>query len=329
MKTIFKSTFPPLAHTNSGFPRVLVLICAFFAAVDLRADPSKTYAFSVNASGPFTTTPVSPTVLRQDQLLSFASAMPFPLTTGSVQGFDNLTIPTFPDRFFNGTFAWFGVGGDAVFGTLTVQTSVFTDPVNPAAGDFIGSEDFTGTFQFTNGTGRYLNATGGGVYVAHSEYGPPTQPGTLFFGSTTVTATGTVAVVAAPPHPAQPIEITVLRDKTTTPSTKTWSSTGALVDAGVWSILQSHFDTPKSPQVSVFQLDARFTNTYETGTFTVRMEVVNRMDETDPEVSISTGKWAITDATGIYAGLDGRGTLEGIDNVDLTTNTLSGEVMFK
>ena len=59
----------------------------------------------------------------------------------SVQGFDDLTIPTFPDRFFGRILEWHGQGHDVLFGTVTVQTSVFSDPVNPGAGDFFGSED--------------------------------------------------------------------------------------------------------------------------------------------------------------------------------------------
>jgi hypothetical protein len=153
-----------------------------------------TYPFSAQATGPFIVTPVTATVVRDDQLMLFSSVLPFPLTAGFVQGFDNLAIPTFPDRFFNGTFAWFGEGEDSLFGTVTVQTSVFTDPVNPATGDFFGSEDFTGTFHITGGTGRYLNASGSGGYTAHSDYRPPTVPGVIFSGSTTVSVTGVVTV---------------------------------------------------------------------------------------------------------------------------------------
>lgn len=137
--------------------------------------------------------------------------------------------------------------------------------------------------------------------------------------------------VAAVPHPAQPIEITMLRDKTTIPTTKTWSSTGAVVDAGTWSIVRFQFHTFQSPAVTVIQLDALFTNDDETGTFTVRIEVVNKIADYDPntDTALSTGEWVIIEATGIYAGLDGRGSLEGIDEPTITTNSLFGEVMFK
>jgi hypothetical protein len=158
--------------------------------------PSVTYPFSFQSSGPFTIIPVSATVVKINQELSISSASPFPLIGGVVQGFDDLTIPTFPDRFFNGSFRYFGQGNDSLFATVTVQTSVFSDPIDPATGDFFGSEDFTGTFQFTGGTGRYLNATGSGTYTAHSEWRPPTIPGTFFSGFTTVTATGTISTVA-------------------------------------------------------------------------------------------------------------------------------------
>ena len=159
-----------------------------------------TYPFLFEATGPFTISPISTTVVKIDQQMSIATAMPFPLSNGFVRGFDDLTISTFPDRFFNGTFSFFGQGNDAVFATVTVQTSVFSDPIDPANGDFFGSEDFTGTFQFTGGTGRYLNATGSGTYSAHSEWRPPIAAGTFFSGFTTVTGTGTISVVARNGH---------------------------------------------------------------------------------------------------------------------------------
>lgn len=201
MKIISESTVSAPKLITRRLVKALVLSCVFFAVTDVRGDPlpTQTYSFSLVGAGPFTVTPVSATIVRDDQTFSFSSVMPFPLTSGFVQGFDNLTIPTFPDRFFNGTFGWSGRGEDGVFGSLTVQTSVFTDPVDPAHGDFFGSEDFTGTFQITGGTGRYLDATGGGPYVAHSEYRPATAPGTLFSGDTTVTGTGTVTVLVPEP----------------------------------------------------------------------------------------------------------------------------------
>src|SRR5262249_17905908 len=158
--------------------------------------PAVTYPFSLEGTGPFTVTPVSPTVLREDQVLNLTSVLPFPLTGGVYQGFVDVTITTFPDRLLSGTFVLSGRGGDALFGTYTVDTSVFTDPVDPGSGDFFGSEDFTGTFRFTGGAGRYFRAAGEGTYRAHSEWRPPTEPGTFFSGFTTATATGFVTVRA-------------------------------------------------------------------------------------------------------------------------------------
>lgn len=157
---------------------------------------TKTYPFLFESSGPFTITPVSATIVKIDQELSILSCTPFSLNGGVVQGFDDLTIPTFPDRFFNGSFRFFGQGNDSLFATVTVQTSVFSDPIDPSVGDFFGSEDFTGTFEISGGTGRYLNAEGSGEYTAHSEWRPPTKPGTFFSGFTTVTGTGRISVVA-------------------------------------------------------------------------------------------------------------------------------------
>jgi len=161
-----------------------------------RPSPTVNYLFSFQATGPFTIFLVSATVVKIEQEMSFNSVTPFPLTGGMVQGLDDLTIPTFPDRFFDGSFRFFGQGNDSLFATVTVQTSVFTDPIDPEAGDFFGSEDFTGTYQVTGGTGHYLNATGNGEYAAHSEWRPPTKPGTFFSGFTTVAGSGTISVLA-------------------------------------------------------------------------------------------------------------------------------------
>ena len=202
MKTVLNSAFPAPKLMTKCLVKALVLGCALFAVAGTpdHPVPTKMYPFLAEATGPFTVTPVSATVVRDDQDMSFTSATPFPLTTGFVQGFDDLTIPTFPDRFFGGTLAFYGQGHDAVFGTVTVQTSVFSDPVDPLHGDFFGSEDFTGTFTITGGTGRYLNAAGSGTYVAHSEWRSPTVPGTLFSGFSTITVTGTVLVVPKSPN---------------------------------------------------------------------------------------------------------------------------------
>jgi len=152
--------------------------------------------FLFQANGPFSIIPVSATIVKIEQQMSFSSSSPFKLIGGNVQGFDDLTISTFPDRFFNGKFKFFGKGNDSLFATVTVQTSVFSDPINPEAGDFFGSEDFTGTFQVTGGTGRFIRAKGNGKYAAHSEWRPPVTTGTLFSGSTTVNGTGIVTGVA-------------------------------------------------------------------------------------------------------------------------------------
>lgn len=155
-----------------------------------------TDSFLFLANGPFNILPVSSTIVKIEQQLSFTSSTPFKLIGGQVQGFDDLTIQIFPDRFFGGKFKFFGKGNDTLFATVTVQTSFFTDPINPEAGDFIGSEDFTGTFQVTGGTGRFIRARGSGTYKAHSEWRLPTIAGTLFSGSTTVHGMGTVTSVA-------------------------------------------------------------------------------------------------------------------------------------
>lgn len=159
--------------------------------------PKNTCPFYSECTGPFTISPFAPAIVKVHQDCILTNTSPFPLATGYVEGFDDLRIPTFPARFFNGTIRFAGQGNDSLFGTLTVQTSVFTNSINPAAGDFTGSEDFTGTFEFIGGTGRYINATGSGTYTAHSDYLQPTTPGTFLGGYTTLTAIGSISVV---PH---------------------------------------------------------------------------------------------------------------------------------
>lgn len=158
--------------------------------------PTVTYPFSFEATGPFSISPVSPVIVSIEQQMFFNSSSPFELRGGYVRGFDDLRIPTFPERFFDGSLRFFGIGNDSIFGIVTVQTSVFSDPINPGAGDFFGSEDFTGTFEITEGTGRFIHARGSGEYTAHSEWRPPVVAGTFFSGSTSVTGTGIISVVA-------------------------------------------------------------------------------------------------------------------------------------
>lgn len=159
-------------------------------------DPTVTYPFSFEATGPFSISPVSPVIVSIEQQMSFSSSSPFELRGGYVRGFDDLRIPTFPERFFDGSLRFSGKGNDSIFGIVTVQTSIFSDPIDPEAGDFFGSEDFTGTFRITGGTGRYIHAHGSGEYTAHSEWRPPVAAGTFFSGSTSVTGTGIISVVA-------------------------------------------------------------------------------------------------------------------------------------
>ena len=154
------------------------------------------YPFIMQATGPFTISPVSATVVKISQQMSITTSSPFTLLDGVVTGYDDLTIPQFPERFFDGSFKFYGRGNDSLFAKVTVQTSVFTDPIDPQAGDFFGSEDFTGTITITGGTGHYLNATGSATYNAHSEWRPPVLAGTIFSGHTAVNGTGNVSVLA-------------------------------------------------------------------------------------------------------------------------------------
>ena len=72
------------------------------AATQLKATIS--YPFTMQATGSFTISPVSPTVVAINQQMLFTSSSPFTLIEGIVTGFDDLTIPTFPERFFQWLF---------------------------------------------------------------------------------------------------------------------------------------------------------------------------------------------------------------------------------
>jgi hypothetical protein len=152
------------------------------------------FDFSFDANGPFTYTPISATIIKIHQDFAVSHARPFPLTTGYLEGYDDLTIPTFPARFFNGTWKFSGPGGSTIYGGGTVQTSVFSDPIDPLHGDLNGKEYFTGTFTITGGMGIYEDAVGSGTYTANSEWLPPTAPGMLLSGTTIMHGTGTVSV---------------------------------------------------------------------------------------------------------------------------------------
>lgn len=177
--------------------RTSLVLAGLLAGTIPNGAHAQTYSFSSHAVGPFTVIPVAPTVLQEDQAVAFSSNLPYPLFSGVFQGFADLTISTFPERISGTSFTLLGASGDSLFGTYTVDTSVFSDPVNPLEGDFIGSEDFTGRFSFTGGTGRYAGATGGGTYVGHSDY-TADNPLALFSGASTLDSIGTVTTVPEP-----------------------------------------------------------------------------------------------------------------------------------
>ena len=141
---------------------------------------------SATGSGPITINLITPTTLKVDEQITFASFEPFPLTTGFFEDFIDLTIPTFPEKEFGSEFSLTGPNGNALFGTFTVDTDVFPDPLH---------ELNTGTFTITGGAGSYANAAGHGSYTTTNVFNDTNQ---LDGGSTTAEVEGSIRLIPEP-----------------------------------------------------------------------------------------------------------------------------------
>ena len=158
------------------------------------ADAGIILPLSATGSGPITINLVTPTTLKVDEQISFASFEPFPLTTGFFEDFIDLTIPAFPEKEFASEFSLAGPNGNALFGTFTVDTDVFPDPLH---------ELNTGTFTITSGAGSYANATGQGTYTTTNVFNDTNQ---LDGGSTTAEVEGSIRLI---PEPATLVVLSV------------------------------------------------------------------------------------------------------------------------
>jgi hypothetical protein len=107
--------------------------------------------------------------------------------------------------------------------------------------------------------------------------------------------------------------------------TRTWTATGAIEDSGTAATVWIQFGALNSPVVAVVQIDTLFTNADGTGTFTIRRTVIETAD--GPNRLAREGTWHVVDATGVYAGLKGHGTLSGTEVIAvLILDTLTGSL---
>lgn len=117
------------------------------------------------------------------------------------------------------------------------------------------------------------------------------RSGALFLGLALTMTLGAPRDSAA--TSGEGVEITVILDRTTNPFTRTWESTGAFADGGVWQTIDSHFGAANSPVVGLSHFDTLFTNASGTGTFTIRRKHQVRLVEDDPDATVHDGEWHI------------------------------------
>ncbi len=187
----------------------LAAVSALSAALLFNPASSKasTLAFSAHGAGPFDVRYIGGTLLEETQTLAFDTFLPFPLSAGLYQDHLDFTVvnpdgsPKFPDAVVYSSFTLSDGAGNSLSGVYTVESSDFTDPVDPFSGDIVGAQDFGGHFTFTGGAGLYSGASGGGSYTGHGDFlafDPAEHPGALLFGHGEYTAKGSVNFVPEP-----------------------------------------------------------------------------------------------------------------------------------
>jgi hypothetical protein len=119
--------------------------------------------------------------------------------------------------------------------------------------------------------------------------------------------------------------VTIETRKPFGPSPGIFSSTGAIPESGTFlnsSVILEDLDASDFVTVHITQ---RFDGAL--GTFTLRAAITETATQ-DPHVLTDDGTWVITDGTGAYETLQGRGRVTGTadDNLDLISRTYSGTV---
>jgi hypothetical protein len=125
------------------------------------------------------------------------------------------------------------------------------------------------------------------------------------------------------------IELVRLRDAAGTTLSATFSATGAIDDAGTFTVEDVHIGAIGAPTFGLVQTLNRLVS--EDGTFIVQ-ETHKFTETTTAGVFAVEGTWVVRGGTGDYAGLHGQGTTTGqIDesgDPDRFAFTLTGTVHF-
>jgi hypothetical protein len=119
--------------------------------------------------------------------------------------------------------------------------------------------------------------------------------------------------------------VTIETQKPFGPSRGTFSSTGAIPESGTFLNSSVIFEDVDASDFVTLHITQRFDGAL--GTFTLRAAITEIATE-DPHVLTDDGTWVITNGTGAYETLQGRGRITGTadDNRDLISRTYSGTV---
>jgi hypothetical protein len=119
--------------------------------------------------------------------------------------------------------------------------------------------------------------------------------------------------------------VTIETHKPFGPSPGIFSSTGAIPESGTFLNSSVIFEDVDASDFVTLHITQRFDGAL--GTFTLRAAITEIATE-DPHVLTDDGTWVITNGTGAYETLQGRGRITGTadDNRDLISRTYSGTV---
>jgi hypothetical protein len=119
--------------------------------------------------------------------------------------------------------------------------------------------------------------------------------------------------------------VTIETQKPFGPSPGIFSSTGAISESGTFLNSSVIFEDVDASDFVTVHITQRFDGAL--GTFTLRAAITEIATE-DPHVLTDDGTWVITNGTGAYEPLQGRGRVTGTadDNLDLISRTYSGTV---
>ena len=120
-----------------------------------------------NGTGSLVITAVDATTLQETITIPFTTTAGPPLTSGVLATFIDLTATSIETTLFDAKFTLTGPGGDGLFGTYSLTSSVFSSPVD---------ETFTGAFYALGGSGAYAGYSGSGTFSGTNVYSDPSLP---------------------------------------------------------------------------------------------------------------------------------------------------------